>query len=613
MSHNKARPAKGKARRIQVRALNVLDVASKLCEALNTACSLKIFLLIKHGEFAQVARAGIDPAGYTDNRLPHLGFPGVATFMADSQAVAFLAKYEKLPTGIDTEKVAIKKFIESELQCKHTNERIRLNGHVESPRANSVLHRAMRKISDILGDVPTLAELKFKFGPGANYGIKGDTSSYAKLNHGLECNIALVDILPEFLGEFPGWISDPSSNVTVVHGSRLTFVPKNAKTDRPICIEPCLNTLFQKGVGSFIRNRLRRWGVDLRDQSLNQHLAMHAVTRDLATVDFASASDTISYLLVYDLLPFDWAVFLDAGRSPTFEFEGKTYPFEKFSSMGNAYTFELESLIFFALATSCCEELDIRWATGSDGNLAVYGDDVIIPQSVYALYSECAEVCGFSINTEKSFAAGLFFESCGKDFFNGTDVRPIFIKKDPVERLDMGVYYVANQIKRWIARFASACGQSACSSTYRALWSVYSDVVDCVPRPARLYGPEGFGDGHLVVDAADVLQPHPDGWDGYIFNSKVTMPELFTPEPSSSDSIEWPMSYALYNNAYDTSTYDAYMRHEYDVNFRLLHESGSAPQFSKGYSIRGRERVKKAALYVSRRKLAVLEHERSLA
>jgi len=612
MSHNKARPRKtGMARRISVRPLNAIDVASSLCEALNTAVSLKIFLLIKYGEFEQVARAGIDPAGYTDERLPRLGFPGVATFMADSQAVALLAKYELLPTGIDTEKVAIKKFIESELQCKLTNDRIRVNGHVESPRANSVLHRAMRKISDILGDVPSLADLKFKFGPGANYGIKGDTSVYAKLNHGLECNIALADTLPEFLGEFPGWILDPSTDVTVVHGSRLTFVPKNAKTDRPICIEPCLNTLYQKGIGSFIRNRLRRWGVDLRDQSLNQQLAKAAVTRDLATVDFASASDTISYLLVYDLLPLDWAVFLDAGRSPTFEFEGKVYPFQKFSSMGNAYTFELESLIFFALAISCCEELGITWSTGPDGNLAVYGDDVIIPQSVYALYSECAEVCGFSINTEKSFAAGLFFESCGKDFFNGTDVRPIFIKRDPAVRHDLGVYYVANQIKRWTARFAEACSITACDSKLSALHSVYSDVVDCVPEPKRLYGPEGFGDGHLVVDAADVYEPHPGGWDGFIFHSKVTMPELVAPDTrSSSGSIEWPMSYALYNNAYDTSAHDAHMRHEYDVNFRLLRESGNAPQFSMGYSIRGREKVKKAALYVSRRKLAALDRSR---
>ena len=600
-----------RGRRRNVRPLNAIDVASKICEALNTPVALKIYLCIKHGEFEQVARAGVDPANYMDDKLPFLGlhWPGIATFMADYQAVSILAKYEMLPTGIDTEKVAMKKFIESELACKDTNDRIRCSSHVENPRVSSVLHRAQRKIASILGDVPTYAELKFKFGPGANYGIKSDTSQYAKLNHGLECTHALIDTLPEFLGEFPGWFpSQDHATVRLAPGSRLTFVPKNAKTDRPICIEPCLNTLFQKGVGSYIRSRLARWGVNLRDQTLNQVLAKNALARDLATVDFASASDTISYLLVYDLLPPDWATFLDQARSPNYEIEGGIYSFQKFSSMGNAYTFELESLIFFALAISCCEELEIPWACGLDGNLAVYGDDVVIPSSAFALFSECAVSCGFSINTEKTYSSGIFYESCGKDYFNGTDVRPLFIKKDPAVRRELGVYYVANQIKRWTERFSSASDSDVIDARIPALLNAYWYVVDHIAETSRLYGPEGFGDGHLVIDAADVYEPHPDGWDGYIFYSRVTMPELITPVLTDEQIPEWPMHYALYTSAYgdaqDDKDHDSVKRHEYDVDWDLLRAHGISPQFSLGYHVRGRNRVKKAALYASRKALS---------
>lgn len=611
MSNQRARPKpRGlQGRRSRVRGVEALSVASRICEALNTPTSLKVFLCIKYKEFEQIARADIDSASYMDDKLPSLVFgPGIETFMADYQCISLLAKYEALDTGIDTKLVAIKKFIQCELQCKQTNERIRSSAHVVDPRANSIFYRVQCKIAAILGDVPSLSELSFKFGPGANHGVSGDTSQYQKLNHGLECTHALVDSLPEFLGEFPGWV-DSHATVKLVSGSRLTFVPKNAKTDRPICIEACLNTLFQKGVGTYIRNRLRRWGVDLKDQSINQVLAHRAVSSNLSTVDFSSASDTISYLLVWDLLPPEWADLLTNLRSPNYEYDGGVYPFQKFSSMGNAYTFELESLIFFTLAISCCEELGIPWSTGPEGNLAVYGDDVIIPSQSFALFSECAEVCGFTLNREKTFSSGLFFESCGKDFFNGTDVRPFFIKRDPAVKLDLGVYYVANQLKRWTERFVHA-GDSFASDRIPALLDVYWFVVDHIAETRRLYGPEGFGDGHLVIDAADVYEPHPDGWDGYVFNSRVTMPERFAPELNDLKEPEWPMHYALYTSAYGSSEEefadDPYTRDEYDVNWQLLRAHGVAPQYSLGYHIRDRVKVKKAALYVSRKALSLI-------
>lgn len=604
MTNQKARGFKRRqGSRNDVRSLNAIDFASRFLEAINTPVSLGIFLCIKHGDYRALTEAGIDPANYTDDLLPLLRLPGLGQFTLDYQAVSLLAKYEDLQTGIDKRAVAERKFISAEAQCKQTNERIMSGAHVRNARVASVLHGAQRKIASILGDVVGLDQLALRFGPGANYGVSGDTSVFQKLNHGLECTYALAEMTAEIFAECPGWFDKTilSADVRLERGSRLTFVPKNAKTDRPICIEPCINTFIQKGYGSYIRSRLKRWGVDLRDQSINQRLAERAIKDDLVTADFSSASDTISYLLVYDLLPVDWATALDKARSPIFEYDNNVYSFQKFSSMGNAYTFELESLIFFALAISCCEELDIPWSTGHEGNLAVYGDDVIMPSQAFSLFSECAETCGFSFNYEKTFSSGLFYESCGHDFFNGTEVRPFFIKRNPAVKRDLGVYYVANQLKRWIQRGVNL-SIAVFDLRIPSLLDVYWYVVDHIAESSRLYGPEGFGDGHFVIDTADIYEPHPDGWDGFVFCSRVTMPALITPV-LHDDKPEWPMSYALYMGAYGSAE-DPVGRHEYDVNWSLLRSQGVSPQFSLGYYVRDRVRVKKAAIYASRQALA---------
>ena len=87
--------------------------------------------------------------------------------------------------------------------------------------------------------------------------------------------------------------------------------------------------------------------------------------------------------------------------------------------MGNSYTFELESLIFFSLAYATCTHLGL-----SPKNVSVYGDDVVIPVEAMNLFREVLTVCGFIINTDKSYSSGPFRESCGADYLEGLDIRP---------------------------------------------------------------------------------------------------------------------------------------------------------------------------------------------
>jgi hypothetical protein len=453
-----------------------------------------------------------------------------------------------------------------------------------NPSVDRIFENAKRKIAKILGAVPSLEQLNFSFGPGATFGVRGETSPYNKVIANLECTDAMVDKLDEFLEEFPGWITPGEHTVTVLPGSQLAFVPKDATTDRPICIEPLLNGLMQKGYGTWIRNLLKRMGLNLNDQTVNQNLARLAVKLGLATVDFASASDTIAYLLVLELLPIDWVVALDRCRSASFwdQKQGLWVDFHKFSSMGNAYTFELETLIFYALAKATCDELGIQ--THIRENISVYGDDVIIPAAAFDLFQEVSEYCGFAINTKKSFKEGIFFESCGHDYFHGEFVRP-FLWKHDFNKIT-SAFYAANTIKRIAKLHSNLRRKDGVAAKFRG---VYDRAVAGIPRGFRRLGPEGFGDGHLISDFDQAAPPLArDGWCGYLFDS-------FMEKTVQITMSEWPAAYALYSAMSVPSRHQSF--NKTDGGIWDLIEIPHEAQASKGYDVRGRTKIKKVRTF----------------
>lgn len=483
---------------------NALSYAMAFYESCDTPRALALYLMCKHREYGALVSMKIDPLAYN--------CPG--SFFVDYQCTKLLAKCIDIKTGIDTRRVATQAFLNAEIDCATTNHYFRClwSGSFQFSRpVSSVLYLAQRKIADILGDVPDVADLDFGFGPGACLSVRKDTAIIKKLESALECTFALSQILPDFLMEFPGWIPPGTHDVNIVDGSELTYVPKNAKTDRPICIEPLLNGLFQKGVGSYLKNRLAREGVDLWDQTINQRLAACGVERNLATVDFASASDTISYNLVADLLPVEWFLFLDKGRSPNYVVEGDVYSFHKFSSMGNAYTFELESMIFYAIAWATLKHLGITPLPKR--NLSVYGDDVILPVEAYGLFAEVASAVGFTVNSDKSFHNGMFRESCGTDVFDGYEVTPFKIESLKGRH---NVYKTANQLLKIIERTLYVPDSSGHAFVRAArLWDLHSRVIASVPRSSRLLIPADQGDGgfHCPFDVARPTRANgKDGW-----------------------------------------------------------------------------------------------------
>lgn len=340
---------------------------------------------------------------------------------------------------------AIDKWLAQEANNLRTNERL------ESPNAHTLagvgagrfIAWAQRFITSVIGETVPLDALNGAFSGGAS------TSRRRTEGHPAFKFVGRADITSSALKwfelvreEYPLWMLLSPPDLTIVRGSKLFTVPKNSLIDRVCCKEPDINMFLQRGVGSYIRRRLRSFGVNLNDQTRNQRLARQGSLHGrLATLDLSSASDSISDALVSLLLPHQWYSCLDDLRSHYVEVRGEEHSCEMFSSMGNGFTFELESLLFFAIAKT------VAYFTGTRGTISVYGDDIIVPVEIYAPLVEVLDFFGFSVNLEKSYSKGPFRESCGGHYWNGEDITPFFVKEPILTLSDL--IHCLNQIRKW--------------------------------------------------------------------------------------------------------------------------------------------------------------------
>lgn len=513
---------------------NAFAAASDFFEAIDSPRSLTCYMMLKYEMYEELINLSCDPLNYLT----------AWSFRDDYAATSFLSKFPNFDTKIDRVAVARKKFFEAETICQETNRHLKLirdDPLKAGPDFHTIIRMASRKISRLLGscDLDSISD-KFGWGPGATTSVGGQsTAAYNKFVGPLDVTTNALVMGHCCVNSIPSWANlivrsgeTPSVECSVlrtafnvVKGNEIVFVPKNAKTDRVIAIEPHVNSYLQKGFGAEIRRKLRKnAGIDLNNQSVNQHLAREgSIDGSLCTMDLSMASDTISIEIVRDLLPEDWFMHLSSLRSPQGYFRDtkETVTYSKFSSMGNGFTFELESLIFYAIVKSCCEFL------GLDGVVSVYGDDLIFPSDAYDFVTKIILEAGFRVNASKSFASGAFRESCGKDYFSGTDVRPIFLKESllNVESL----YKLANSIRR----FSRSSGfNHFCDRRFLAVWST---LVSSIPSHLRLKIPEGFGDVGLISNFDEACPPRArDGWEGYLFNciSRIAVKRTMTDEAS---------------------------------------------------------------------------------
>lgn len=467
--------------------------------SIGTPVALSCYLLFKAGEHRQLVEKGVNPDHYLE----------AEDFRLDFLAISLLRKANFLKTGIDTRHVALEAFKTSEEACKVTNRRFKyLTLDPSYEGENALLLEALRReISEVLGPFRTREFFASGcWGPGATISIGGKhTCSSRKFSEERGISDRAYRLFGEAMTEaYPGWFTlDLVESLVSQNSHRIGTVPKNSRTDRTICTEPGLNMFLQKGAGAMIRTRLRKAGFDLNSvksshAGARKGSAVHdgaltgTVMDELATVDFSAASDSISSEVVRALLPVKWWLVLDALRCHSYTLpNGEVVPNAKFASMGNGFTFELESLIFVLAACVVCRSKGLPV-----DEIAVHGDDIIIPSRAFDAYQEFCSFLGFTVNVKKSYSQGCFREACGGYFFAGIDVKPFFLKGRIRKTHDL--YTFLNALSRF------ACGGVEGRPRSARFKNVWKYGLRQLPSKLRLYGDVKLGDTciHASFDEA---------------------------------------------------------------------------------------------------------------
>lgn len=390
----------------------------------------------------------------------------------------------------------------------------------DDSRLKAIISIARRKVEQVIGLEPNLWQFVegCTWGPGATLSLKSVDSTLdnkliePKLTVSPRCvKYAVAYMSGSYLwmrarigDSVAGMCSPLRTEFEMCDWGRFSSVPKTTEKRRPIDVQPTLNLFFQKGAGRTIRQCLKREGINLDDQSRNQRLAGAAFKHGLATIDLEAASDSVSTELVRQILPPKWFDLLDDLRTHMIALDGGVFHnLSKFSSMGNGFTFELESLIFYAICYAVVRVLN----KDVSSPIAVYGDDLVVSQSNYDDVVEALQLCGFIVNREKSFSGGFFFESCGRHYYKGVDVTPPY-QKEVCLTYDQWVRF-ANRLWRWAHRISSEFTLDSairpaydyCSDQARSAWAKQFSrkrppKSGSLPLPTQPFWLEG--DGGLI-------------------------------------------------------------------------------------------------------------------
>jgi hypothetical protein len=466
----------------------VLRFALQTMEALDTPTSLSVAILMKNEEWVQLATKRVDPLSYLDFEQEK--------YLRDVQACSLLKKFQGFPTA-DVRKhhrACWESFQESEVSNARTNVLFRsiIDGVITDDAWSCRLlefHEGVEQtVAHILGYLPD--EVELRFGPGATLQDKQPLVTVPdKMTTVPTITLNARCLLPQWRRS--AWAQANAhrhQECLTVRGDRFSSVPKDVTKRRSITIGPSINVAYQLGLGRAIRARLKSWGIDLNDgQDTHKQVACAAsLNGEFATIDLSDASNRNARNMVRACLrraPL-WLEALETVRSQGCTFMGKFHLYEMYSGMGNGYTFEVETLIFLAIAVN---------AVMMDGgipqigrNILVYGDDILVPTKHAACVLAALRFYGHKPNPKKTFAIGSFRESCGGDFLKGVDVRPFEIENEPSEPHE----YIALANQYW-----SLLGKLSTPSVRRRINSVRRAIIDThVPTVARCYGPRSLGD-----------------------------------------------------------------------------------------------------------------------
>ena len=318
----------------------------------------------------------------------------------------------------------------------------------ESQGSDSALLMFLDRVSGII--TSTLGhydpeEWRHKHGPGA----VSDMKSYDNRYKWLTWSDRLETVFPICRFGFHSYSSWASGHIDVEEReifSKMVAVPKSYERPRLIACEPAANMWCQQNIWHYFRARSEATWISefcrFGDQTLNQQLCLEgSADGSLATLDLSSASDRVSCRAVSCLFRVNPYLIQALAATRTHQVilpNGQVHQLRKYATMGNATTFPVESLMFLSVAlaaTLWCrnQQPTIQNIRSLIGQVAVFGDDIVVPKDSRDTVTGLLEAVGFKVNISKSFWGSNFRESCGVDSFHGVNVTPVFWK-GPVTR-----------------------------------------------------------------------------------------------------------------------------------------------------------------------------------
>lgn len=471
------------------------DAIKHYLQALDCPRSLGMWLLFEAGEIS-------DHDQLTQLKCRVDDYPDQKGFSDAYLATRYLKKYVKLNTSFNKKEVALENFKAVEAGNRLTNKRWIRGQHSISDW--NLIHKVARKISSILGrfDPEKLFD-KADWGPGASLSVKmRDASSFKKFRDDSDVTLPLYHLIRDLHHvAYPTW----KPLFCVVQGDRLTTAPKDSSVDRIILIQPGINLYYQKGMGSIIRDCLKGVGLDLDVGAVrtNHRLAkLGSITDEYATVDLKDASNTLCTEPLREVLEETWFQVLDVLRTKT-SLDGQTR-WEMFSAMGNGFTFELETLIFFALASVSVEETKVK------GEVSVFGDDIVLPSLACPLLFRLLRLFGFNINESKTFVKGPFRESCGVHYYDGVSCKPVHQKDEICSVRDL---FKAHNATRCSDSHGPNCGDPRFDAYLNRLRYLFPGINQ-VKTPWH-FGDVGFASS--FEQARPSLSNRKRGWQSFCF------------------------------------------------------------------------------------------------
>lgn len=323
------------------------------------------------------------------------------------------------------------------------------------PTDVDILHSVQRSadiVTSFLGEF-TPESWKMKHGPGAVSDLSAGESKYSFPHwpQKLERVFPFADFGFANHGLWADYVMSGESERAAKHEppSKLILVPKTLKGPRLIASEPVSHQWCQQSLKDFFVHRCDKTFIkgfiSFRDQTPNQVLASRgSIDGSLATIDLSEASDRISCYLVERMFRRSLSLIdaLQACRTRwvynrTGHGTYQALKLNKFSCMGSACTFPVQSVIFLAIALGVVlheqrRKVTIKNMISLQGQVRVFGDDIVVPSTHADKVMEVLGHCGLVVNRSKTFVTGKFRESCGLDAFEGHDVTPVYFMTPPL-------------------------------------------------------------------------------------------------------------------------------------------------------------------------------------